>query len=154
MTVRFGENSQAVKAITTFQSVAESYIRKGHYTCPSRMTRVISWRTSLSARASYAFSIRRTRKAGTAVTSTVPIFQNYPDAESSSARTTLNGTKRIRSVQRGHSRGFGPICATSRNGVSLRDDERLKRNGKNFHKIRHGCVYVCGDTNHRLRTTS
>jgi len=113
MTVRFDENSQAVKAITTFQSVAESYIRKGHYTCPSRMTRVISWRTSSSGRASYAFSIRRTRKASTVVTSTAPIFQNYQDAESWCAKTTLNGTKRIRSVQRGHSRGFVQTCATS-----------------------------------------
>jgi hypothetical protein len=121
MTVHFDKNSQAVKAITTFQSVAESYIRKGHYTCPSRMTRVISWHTSLSGRTSYAFSIRRTRKAGTVVTLTVPIFQNYLDAESWCARTILNGMKRILSVQRGHSRGFGPTCDTSRNGVGVKD---------------------------------
>jgi hypothetical protein len=109
----------------------------------------------LSGRPSYAFSIRRTRKAGTAVTSTAPIFQNYLDAESWCAGTTLNCTKRIRFVQRGHSRGFGPTCVTSRNGVALRDCELLNHiYGKHSHKILHRRIYLWNDENHRIRTPS
>ena len=123
MTARFVGGSLGALVITTFQSAVGSYIRKGHFMCPSRMTRVISWRTSLKARTSYASLIPHTRKAGTVVTLTVPASQSYPGAESSCVRTILSGTKRIRSVHRGRSRGFVPTCVTSHRLKTLHRSE-------------------------------